>query len=63
MNASLIKVITEIELAAALAAMAKGKAPGHDRIPMKFFKHLWPTIGEDFHHVLLKWTEDNKATC
>lgn len=39
-------------------AMAKGKAPGHDRIPIDFFQKLWPTVGHDFHHMLLKGMEE-----
>ena len=48
-NASLIKEITEKELGSAVRDMAKGKAPGHDGIPIKFFQWLWSTIGQDFH--------------
>ena len=40
MNVTLIQDITANELISALTAMAKGKAPGHDGIPMEFFKHI-----------------------
>ena len=53
MNVTLIQDITKKELASALTAMAKGKAPGHDGIPMEFFKHLWHTIGGDYHQMIL----------
>ena len=39
MNAILTKVITKRELAAAVTAMAKDKAPSHDGMPMKFFNN------------------------
>ena len=29
--------------------MAKGKAPGHDGIPVEFFQYMWPTLGKDFY--------------
>lgn len=51
MNVALTQDIMERELASALTAMAKGKAPGHDGIPMEFFKHLWHTIGGDYHQI------------
>ena len=54
MNVSITKRITERELAGALAAMAKGKAPGHDGIPMEFFQELWPTLGDDYLQMILQ---------
>ena len=45
MNASLTKEITERELGGVVRDMAKGKAPGHDGIPIEFFQRLWPTVG------------------
>ena len=37
--------------------MAKGKAPGHNVIPYEFFQQLWPTLGFDFHWIILKSIE------
>lgn len=37
--------------------MAKEKAPGHVVIPYEFFQQLWPTLGFDFHWMILKSTE------
>lgn len=48
MNATLSRTITEKELSTAILSMAKGKAPGHDDIPIEFFQHYWPTISKDF---------------
>lgn len=39
MNATLSRTITEKELSTAILSMAKGKAPGHDDIPIEFFQH------------------------
>lgn len=51
MNENLSREITEEELGKVVTSMAKGKAPGHDGIPMELFKQLWHTIGQDFHQV------------
>ena len=53
MNVTITKAITERELAAVVRDMAKGKAPGHDGLPIEFFQRLWPTIGVDFHKMLI----------
>lgn len=58
MNVALAKDITENKLSAAVTSMAKGKAPGHDGIPIKFFQKMWVTIGNDFHRMLLKGIEE-----
>ena len=58
MNASLIKEITERELRGVVRDMAKGKALGHDGIPTEFFQRLWPTLGQDFHQMLLRGIEN-----
>ena len=57
MNDSLTKEITERELGAVVRDMAMGKAPGHDGIPIEFFQKLWPTIGQDFHLMLIRSIE------
>ena len=54
MNASLTKEITERELGGVVRDIAKGKAPGHDRIPIEFFQRLWPTVGQDFLLMLVR---------
>ena len=58
MNESLSKDITERELSAEVLSMAKGKAPGHDGVPIEFFQKLWPIIGHDFYCMLLKGIEE-----
>lgn len=40
--------------------MAKRKAPGHDGILVEFFQKLWPTLGEDFHQMVLKGIEQKR---
>lgn len=40
MNKDLGKEITEKELRRAVNSMAKGKAPGHDGIPVEFFQKM-----------------------
>ena len=54
MNTSLSEEITEAELSSAVQSMAKGKAPGHDGIPMEFFQKYWATIGGDFYRMVKK---------
>lgn len=54
MNATLMEEMTEKELGAVVRDMAKGKAPGHDGIPVEFFQQMWSTLGGDFHHMILK---------
>ena len=49
MNEALVKEVTERELRGAVNSMAKGKAPGHDGIPVEFYQKMWPTISKDFH--------------
>ena len=34
--------------------MAKGKAPGHDGIPIEFFQELWPTLEDDYLQMILQ---------
>lgn len=54
-NDSLAKYIMgRKKLASALTSMVKGKVPGHDEIPIKFFQQLWPTIGHDFHQMIIR---------
>ena len=57
MNASLTREITERELGGVVRDMAKGKAPGHDGIPIEFFQRLWPTVGKYFLQMILSSTE------
>ena len=58
MNVSITRRNTEEELGAAVKDMAKGKAPGHDGIPVEFFQQLWPTIGKKFYHMILRGIEN-----
>ena len=60
MNNALEQEITDGELCSATKAIAKGKAPGHDGIPVEFFQKLWPTIGKDFYLMIAKGIEDRK---
>jgi hypothetical protein len=59
-NEALKKEITENELHGAVNSMAKGKAPGHDSVPVKFFQTMWPTIGKDSHLMIKKNIEDKQ---
>ena len=54
MNVSITKSITENELGAALAVMAKEKAPDHDGIPMEIFQQLCQTLGDDYLKIILE---------
>jgi exonuclease III len=58
MNASLSKEITVKEISAAILSMAKGKAPGHDGIPIEFFQHCGHSISKDYHKMILKSIEE-----
>ena len=60
MNETLDQEITEKELRSATNAMAKGKAPGHHGIPIEFFQKFWPTIGQDFHRMIITSIEEGK---
>lgn len=58
MNATLSRAITKNELSTAILLMAKGKAPGHNGIPIEFFQHHWPSIGKDCLRMVLKGIEE-----
>lgn len=58
MNGLLSRDVMEKELSSAIISMAEGKAPRHDEIPIKFFKKMWPTIGQDFYRMILKGIEE-----
>lgn len=52
--------IIERELGAAIKSMAKGKALGHDGIPVEVFQQLWSMVGDDFHQMILKGFEQRR---
>ena len=58
MNKALAKDITKRKLSIAVSSIAKGKAPGHDGIPIEFFQRIWLTIENDFHRMLTKGFKD-----
>lgn len=58
MSASLTKDIIERAVGFAVQDMAKGKAPGHNGIPVEFFQQLWSTFTHDFHQMILKGIEE-----
>ena len=60
MNEALDQEIMEEELRSATKAMAKRKAPGYDGIPIEFFQKFWPTIGQDFHRMIITSIEEGK---
>ena len=60
MNKTWEQEITKGELCSTTKAMAKGKAPGYDGIPVEFYQKLWPTIGKDFYLMIAKGIEDRK---
>ena len=49
MNELLSKEITDEELRAAAKAMAKGKAPRDDGIPLEFYQKTWLYVCLDYH--------------
>ena len=38
--------------------MAKGKAPGHDEVPLEFHQKTWPYVCIDYHAMLLQGFEE-----
>ena len=54
MNENLSAHIIEEELGKVVKSMAKGKAPGHDGIPMEFFQKLWHIVGNEYHQMILQ---------
>ena len=60
MNEMLGKEILEQELRGAVNSMAKRKTPGHDGIPVEFYQKMWPTIGKDFHRMILQSINEGK---
>jgi len=58
MNEVFSKEITEEELGVAAKAMAKGKAPGHDRLSLEFFQKTWPYVCIDYHVMIIQGFED-----
>ena len=58
MNVAITKEITERDIGAVVRDMTKGKVLGHDGLPIEFFQRLWPTIGVDFHKMLLSSMEE-----
>jgi hypothetical protein len=62
MTAALQQPITLVELSAAFTAMANGKSPGPDDVTVEFFKCLWPTIGPDYHNMILQAVAGSSLT-
>lgn len=60
MNGNLSKEITVEELGGTITCMAKGKAPGHDGIPIEFFQKLWSTVGQNYLKMIQRGIEDGK---
>lgn len=50
-NAVLDAELSLNELNTALVSLANGKAPGVDRLPVKFYKSFWPVVGKDLLEV------------
>lgn len=50
-NDSLMNEMTQRDLGVTVMAIAKGKAPEHDGLPIDFFQTNWPTHGPtpEFH--------------
>ena len=57
-NVTTIKEITERDLGAVVRYLVKGKTPGHEGLSIEFSQRLWPTIGVDFHKMLLSSMEE-----
>ena len=56
-NETLMRDITKREITTTVISLAKGKAPGHDGIPVEVFSKLWHTIGHDFYKMILRGIE------
>lgn len=54
MNECISRDIIVEELDKAIVSMAKEKAPGHDEIPMEFFKKAWHIVEKDYHIMILE---------
>ena len=57
MNWAISQEITDKELASAFHAMATGKVPGYDGLPIEFFQLSWTTVGPDLFLMLPKRIE------
>ncbi len=53
-NVDLITSISVEEVAKAIRALPKGKAPGHDGIPMEFFHECEKEVAPDLHQAFEK---------
>jgi len=60
MNEELRKEITEKKLFQRVKAIAKGKAPENDGIPMELFHSMWSTIDKDFYRMIRKNIEEKQ---
>jgi hypothetical protein len=58
MNETLGKEITKNELHRAVKSVARGKAPGHDGIPLGFFQNICHTLSKNFHIMIRKIIEE-----
>lgn len=57
MNEELVKPFSVMEFYKAIEGMVDGKAPGHDGIPIEFFKKCWRFIGEEFTTMIVQALE------
>lgn len=53
MNEKLAKPFTILEFLKEVEGMANGKAPGHDGIPIYFFKECWHIVREGFFEMII----------
>jgi len=56
----LIEKVTVEEIKEALVCCDPSKAPGYDGFNIKYIKHIWPIIGEDFNRCILRFFDTGK---
>ena len=50
--------ITYTECTAAIKKFSNNKSPGSDGLPIEFYKHFWPVIGQDYVEMINQCYED-----
>ncbi len=61
-NADLISNISVEEVAKAFRALPKGKAPGHDGIPMEFFHEFEKEVASDLHQAFTAMLDEGETS-
>jgi hypothetical protein len=61
-NVSLVNSLSMEEVIKAIRALPKGKAPGHDGIPMEFFHECEQEVALDLHQAFTVMLEEGKTS-